>query len=283
MTGARRRVADGMAHVVLACGVILAAAPVYLAFAASTLDTQTLARHGVGFWPAPPGAPTFGRAFEATSHGMGAPWAVLMINALVSACLIAGGKVALAFTSAFAIAYFRFPFRRAAAAFLFATLLLPIELRMAPTLRLAADLSLIDTAAGLAFPLCASAAGMVFLRRAFDAAPALVDAARLDGAGPARFARDILWPSARADAAALFAVMVVYGWNQYLWPLLATTQESRRTIVLGMKTALAPGIGDGAIDWPVAMAAALLALAAPVAVALVWRRAFIKGVVGAKI
>jgi len=196
----------------------------------------------------------------------------------VMALAIAIGKIVISMLSAFAIVYFRFPLRKTVFWMIFLTLMLPVEVRIFPTYKVVAELGLIDTYAGLTLPLIASATATFLFRQFFLTVPdELAEAARIDGAGPMRFFFDILLPLSRTSIAALFVIMFIYGWNQYLWPLLVTTREDMYTVVIGIKRMVAGG--DTLVEWQLVLATAMLALLPPAAVVLVMQRWFVKGLV----
>jgi sn-glycerol 3-phosphate transport system permease protein len=191
---------------------------------------------------------------------------------------VAIGKIAISILSAFAIVYFRFPLRRTCFWMIFITLMLPVEVRIFPTYKVVSDLGLIDTYPGLILPLIASATATFLFRQFFMTIPdELAEAARIDGAGPMRFFVDVVLPLSRTSIAALFVIMFVYGWNQYLWPLLVTTREDMYTVVIGIKRMVAGG--DQATEWQLVMATAMLALLPPVAVVVLMQRLFVRGLV----
>ena len=202
----------------------------------------------------------------------------MMWNSLVMALVIAIGKISISIISAFAIVYFRFPLRKTFFWMIFVTLMLPVEVRIFPTYKVAADLGLINTYAGLTLPLIASATATFLFRQFFMTIPnELAEAARIDGAGPMRFFRDVVLPLSRTNIAALFVIMFIYGWNQYLWPLLVTTEESMYTTVIGIKRMITGG--DAATEWNLVMATAILAMLPPVLVVIVMQKWFVKGLV----
>src|SRR5207237_1655979 len=172
----------------------------------------------------------------------------------VSALVIAVGKITISLLSAFAIVYFRFPLRTFFFWMIFVTLMLPVEVRILPTYAVVSDLGMLNTYAGLTVPLIASATATFLFRQFFMTVPdELVEAARMDGAGPMRFFWDVLLPLSKTSIAALFVIQFIYGWNQYLWPLLVTTSESMYPIVLGIKRAI---FGEVYVEWNVVMATA---------------------------
>jgi sn-glycerol 3-phosphate transport system permease protein len=218
----------------------------------------------------------FGGKTEAgASIGAAAP---MMGISLASALIIAIGKIAISLLSAFAIVYFRFPFKKIVFWMIFVTLMLPVEVRILPTYKVLADLNMLNTYAGLTVPLIASATATFLFRQFFLSVPdELVEAARMDGAGPMRFFKDILVPLSQTSIAALFVIQFIYGWNQYLWPLLATTSEDMYPVVIGIKRMIASG--DAAVDWNLVMATAILALVPPAIVVVLMQRWFVKGLV----
>jgi sn-glycerol 3-phosphate transport system permease protein len=214
-----------------------------------------------------------------TSYGSKvAPVAPMLWVSFVSAMVIAIGKIAISLLSAFAFVYFRFPGRGLCFWMVFITLMLPVEVRILPTYQVISDLSMLNSYAGLTVPLIASATATFLFRQFFLTIPdELVEAARIDGAGPIRFFKDVLVPLSMTSVAALFVIQFIYGWNQYLWPLLVTTDESMYPIVMGIKRMFAGG--DAANEWNVIMATAILAMIPPALVVLLMQRWFIKGLV----
>jgi sn-glycerol 3-phosphate transport system permease protein len=213
-----------------------------------------------------------------TTRASGAPVGRMLLNSFVMAMVIACGKIAISIISAFAIVYFRFPLRRTFFWMIFITLMLPVEVRIIPTFQVVSNLGMLDSYAGLTIPLIASATATFLFRQFFLTVPEeLAEAARIDGAGPLRFFKDVVLPLSRTNIAALFVILFIYGWNQYLWPLLITTQESMYTTVIGIKRMI-PG-GDAAAEWQLIMATAILAMLPPAAVVLLMQRWFVKGLV----
>ena len=210
--------------------------------------------------------------------GSKAPVGRMMTVSLVMALVIALGKIAISLLSAFAIVYFRFPFRMLYFWAIFVTLMLPVEVRIMPTYKVVADLGMLNTFAGLTVPLIASATATFLFRQFFMTIPdELMEAARIDGASALRFFWDVVLPLSKTNIAALFVILFIYGWNQYLWPLLVTTREDMYTTVIGIKRMI-PG-GDASVDWNLVMATAMLALAPPALVVLLMQRWFVKGLV----
>jgi sn-glycerol 3-phosphate transport system permease protein len=275
----RRPLLDFTRHAVLIAGVALVMFPVYIALVASTLSLDQIMTVPMQLWPGSHGAENYAAVIaHGSERGSSAPVGRMMLNSFVVALVIACGKIAISIISAFAIVYFRFPFRRTLFWMIFLTLMLPVEVRILPTYKVVADLGLIDSFTGLTLPLIASATATFLFRQFFLTIPdELAEAARIDGAGPLRFFRDVVVPLSRTNIAALFVIMFIYGWNQYLWPLLITTQENMYTIVIGIKRMI-PG-GDAAAEWHLIMATAILAMLPPAAVVLLMQKWFVKGLV----
>ncbi|HEY7905081.1 MAG TPA: sn-glycerol-3-phosphate ABC transporter permease UgpE [Casimicrobiaceae bacterium] len=274
-----RPLSSVVSHSVLILGVAVVALPIYVAFVASTLSFDQVTTVPM---PMLPGTQLIHNYSEVIAHGstLGskAPVGRMLWNSLVMAMCVAVGKITISLLSAFAIVYFRFPLRRTIFWMIFLTLMLPVEVRIFPTYKVVADLGLIDTYAGLTLPLIASATATFLFRQFFMTIPdELAEAARIDGAGPMRFFVDVVLPLSRTSIAALFVIMFVYGWNQYLWPLLVTTREDMYTVVIGIKRMIAGG--DQATEWQLVMATAMLALLPPVAVVVLMQRLFVRGLV----
>jgi sn-glycerol 3-phosphate transport system permease protein len=266
-------------HVVLLAGVCTVMFPIYVAFVASTLSLDQVLAVPMQLWPADRLIENYSAVLaHGSERGSSAPVGRMMFNSLVMALAIAIGKISISIISAFAIVYFRFPLRKTFFWMIFVTLMLPVEVRIFPTYKVASDLGLIDTYAGLTLPLIASATATFLFRQFFMTIPGeLAEAARIDGAGPLRFFWDIVLPLSRTNIAALFVIMFIYGWNQYLWPLLVTTQESMYTTVIGIKRMITGG--DAATEWNLVMATAMLAMLPPVLVVILMQRWFVKGLV----
>jgi sn-glycerol 3-phosphate transport system permease protein len=200
----------------------------------------------------------------------------MLVNSIIVALAITVGKIAVSILSAFAIVYFRFPFRMLAFWLIFATLMLPVEVRILPTYEIVANLGLLNSYTGLSLPLIASATATFLFRQVFMTVPdELMEAARVDGAGPMRFLWSILIPMSRTNIAALFVVTFVYGWNQYLWPLLITKDTSYYTVIMGIQRMARAS--DFEPQWHLVMATVILALLPPLIVVGVMQRQFVKG------
>jgi sn-glycerol 3-phosphate transport system permease protein len=268
-----------LAHLVLILGVLIVAFPVWIAIVASTHPQEAFQTGLIPVWPGTEAWTNYSFMLGDGLSNMGAPpLGGMLWNSLVMALVIATGKIVISITSAFAIVYFRFPFRMLAFWAIFVTLMLPVEVRILPTFKVVADLGMLNSYAGLTIPLIASATATFLFRQVFLTIPdELMEAARIDGAGPMRFFRDILIPLSRTNIAALFVILFIYGWNQYLWPLLITTDEGYYTIVAGIKR-MAEAV-DAIPVWNYVMAAAVLAMLPPVAVVILMQRVFVKGLI----
>ena len=264
-----------LTHAGLIFGVAIIAFPIYLAFVASTVEQNDIIQPPM---PLLPGGYFVENYTKALLSGINAPvWRMLM-NSMIMAMGIALGKIAISLLSAFAVVYFRFPGRQAFFWLIFLTLMLPVEVRIVPTYEVVAGFGMLNSYSGLILPLIASATATFLFRQFFLTVPdELAEAARVDGARPMRFFIDILLPMSRTNIAALFVILFIYGWNQYLWPLLITTDPEMNTIVMGIKQMFPSG--DDWADWPVIMATAILAMLPPVAVVVFMQNLFIKGLV----
>jgi sn-glycerol 3-phosphate transport system permease protein len=264
-----------LTHAGLILGVLVIFFPIWLAFVASTVAQPEIVKPPM---PLLPGDQFYENYSRALVSGVNAPVWRMLVNSLVMALGITIGKIVISLLSAFAIVYFRFPFRRAIFWLIFLTLMLPVEVRIVPTYEVAARFGLLNSYAGLIFPLIASATATFLFRQFFMTVPdELAEAARVDGARPMRFFLDILLPMSRTNIAALFVILFIYGWNQYLWPLLITTDPEMNTIVMGIKQMFPSG--DDIADWPVIMATSILAMLPPVAVVIFMQKLFIRGLV----
>jgi sn-glycerol 3-phosphate transport system permease protein len=280
MTGSRNA---WLPHLVLILGVIVFAFPIYIAVIGSTHTAPTIARGQMPLTPGVQGVENYTAALQ-TGQGTrvrATPALVMMRNSLIMALVIVVGKITISLLSAYAVVFFQFPGRMTFFWMIFITLMLPVEVRIIPTYAVVANLGMIDTFPGLTIPLIASATATLLFRQFFMTVPdELVDAAQIDGAGPMRFFWNVLVPLSRNNIAALFVILFIYGWNQYLWPLLITTSRGRETIVIGIVKMI--GTGDAQTDWNLIMATAVLALLPPVMVVILMQRWFVKGLVDAE-
>jgi sn-glycerol 3-phosphate transport system permease protein len=265
----RPRFIDLFPHFILCLGVLILAFPVYICFVGSTHPQDVISNGQMPLWPGGLFVETYWKTlFVGTSGSTRQPvWKI-----------IASGKIAISIISAYAVVYFKFPFRMAAFWLIFMTLMLPVEVRIFPTFKIVSDLGLLDSYAGLTVPLIASATATLFFRQFFMTIPdELVEASKLDGAGPIQFFRDTVLPLSRTNIAALFVILFIYGWNQYLWPLLITTREDMQTIVIGIKKMIVTS--DALTEWNVVLATAMLTMLPPVLVVVLMQRWFVKGLV----
>ncbi len=268
-----------LAHFWMILGVIVVAFPIYYVLIASTHSTQTILRPPL---PLLPGAEAVSNYREAFTGGVGriggvSLW-VLLGNTTIIALGIAIGKIVISMASAYAIVFFKFPFRMACFWLIFITLMLPVEVRIQPTYKVMVDLGLIDTYAGLILPLIASATATLLFRQFFMTIPdELLEAARVDGAGPWRFFKDILWPLSLTNVAAIFVIQFIYGWTQYLWPLLVTNSNSMNTIVIALRKMIS--FADADTPWNLVMVTSVLAILPPILVVVLMQRWFVKGLV----
>jgi sn-glycerol 3-phosphate transport system permease protein len=277
----RRPIATLLSHLVLVLGVLIVAFPVYLTLVASTQSAPEIVQsHPLSLIPGNHALETYRVALFGGTNSMGSTItgaAPMMLTSLISALVISLGKIAISLLSAFAIVYFRFPFRGLVFWMIFITLMLPVEVRIGPTYDVVSNLGMLNTYAGLTVPLIASATATFLFRQFFLTVPdELVEAARMDGAGPMRFFKDVLLPLSSTSIAALFVIQFIYGWNQYLWPLPVTTDESMYPVVMGIKRLIA---GEAYTEWNVVMATAMLAMLPPALVVIVMQKWFVKGLV----
>jgi len=266
-------------HTVLILGIIVVAFPLYVTFVASTLTLDQILTVPMPLIPGDQLIQNYSQVLTAGSQkGSSAPVGTMLINSFVMAMGVALGKIAISIISAFAIVYFRFPMRNLFFWMIFVTLMLPIEVRIIPTFKVAADLHLLDSYAGLILPIIASATATFLFRQFFLTIPdELTEAARIDGAGPLRFFWDVVLPLSKTSMAALFVILFILGWNEYLWPLLITSQESMYTVVIGIKRMIAGG--DATTEWNLVMATAMLALMPPALVVVLMQKWFVRGLV----
>ncbi|MBE7417985.1 MAG: sn-glycerol-3-phosphate ABC transporter permease UgpE [Ideonella sp.] len=268
-----------LSHAVMWLGLLVVTFPLYLAFVAASHTPAEIIAVPMPLLPGGHLVESFKAAlFGSDGPGSTAPVARMMWVSLVTALVITFGKIAISLLSAFAIVYFRFPLRNFFFWAIFITLMLPVEVRIMPTYKVVADLGLLNSFTGLTVPLIASATATFLYRQFFLTVPdELVEAARIDGAGPLRFFKDVLIPLSATSTAALFVIQFIYGWNQYLWPLLATTSEDMYPVVIGIKRMITGG--DAANEWNVVMATAILAMVPPALVVVLMQKWFVKGLV----
>jgi len=275
----RRPFLDLLSHAVLIGGAVLIAFPIYVTFVASTLSFEQIMTVPMRLLPGDQFLENYSQVlFAGTTTGSRAAVWDMLINSTIMALGVPFGKITISVLSSFAIVYFRFPLRNFFFWMIFVTLMLPVEVRIIPTFKVMADLGLLNTYAGLTLPLIASATATFLFRQFFMTIPdELAEAARMDGAGPMRFFWDVVIPLSKTTMAALFVIQFIYGWNQYLWPLLITTDESMYTTVIGIKRMITGG--DALTEWHLVMATAILALLPPALVVVLMQKWFVKGLV----
>jgi len=275
-----RPILDFITHIVLIVGIVIIAFPIWVMFVGATHEGVRMVQVPL---PLLPGDQFFinlkttllGSGLEGTKT---APVWLMLLNSLAMALSISIGKIIISLLSAFAIVYFRFPFRMACFWMIFITLMLPVEVRILPTFEVVANLGLLNSYAGLSIPLIASATATFMFRQVFMTIPdELLESARLDGAGPMKFFKDFLVPLSRTNIAALFVILFIYGWNQYLWPLLITTDRSMYTIVMSIKRMIQAA--EQTPDWHIIMMTSLLAMLPPILVVMTMQKLFIKGLI----
>ncbi|MBM7037107.1 sn-glycerol-3-phosphate ABC transporter permease UgpE [Vibrio ulleungensis] len=268
-------------HLILIAGVLFMITPIWLIFASSTHDPNTIISDGLQ-WTI--GDNLIGIYHEAWTNSLGFSGAVtaktMMINSMIMGLGFAIGKIVIAITAAYALVYFRLPYATLWFWLIFVTLLLPLEVRIIPSYEVVAKLGMLNSYSGLVFPLIASATATFFFRQFFRTVPdELLEAAQLDNAGPFRFLIDILMPLSRTMMAAIFIIMFVDGWNQYLWPIMMTTDESYNTIVMGIKQILSNISETSLPRYDYAFAMVILAMLPPILVVIIFQRWFVKGLV----
>ena len=275
----RRPFLDFLTHVVLILGVIIVAFPVYVVFVASSLTAEDVLQAPMTLIPVPHLIENYRTVLTQGMGNSATPVGTMLMNSLIMALGISLGKIAISIISAFAIVYFKFPLRKTFFWLIFVTLMLPVEVRILPTYKVVSDLGMLNSYAGMTIPIIASATATFLFRQFFLTIPdELAEAARIDGAGPLKFFWDVVLPLSRTSIAALFVIQFIYGWNQYLWPLLITTEKSMTPIVLGV-TQMISRSGDSATDWNLLMAVVMLAMLPPAAIVIGMQRWFVKGLV----
>jgi len=268
-----------VAHFILIVGIVLVAFPIYYTFIASTYPTQAILSPPLPLLPGDQFLQNYSDALFGGARSIGSvSMGRILLNTTIVALAIAVGKITISLLSAYAIVFFRFPLRMVFFWMIFVTLMLPVEVRIVPTYQVIVDLGLIDTYAGLTIPLMASATATFLFRQFFLTVPdELVEAARIDGAGPLRFLRDILLPLSKTNIAALFVITFIYGWTQYLWPLLITNDNSMNTIIIALRKMIS--FTDADTQWNLVMATTILAILPPVVVVVAMQRWFVKGLI----
>lgn len=266
------------AHIMIILAVLLVCFPIYLAIIASTQSATEVVNVPISLLPGDQMIENYKIALFGKDETVAYSAARMLWVSLVMTLIIAVGKIAISLTSAFAIVYFRFPCRMLIFWIIFITLMLPVEVRIIPTFDVVANLHMLNSYAGLTIPLIASATATFLFRQFFSTVPdELLEAARVDGAGAMRFFKDVLLPLSIPTVAALFVIQFIYGWNQYLWPLLMTTREEMFPISVGLRQMM--GSGDSLVDWNIVMATVVLMLIPPMIVILAMQRWLVKGLI----
>ncbi|ELY1864278.1 sn-glycerol-3-phosphate ABC transporter permease UgpE [Serratia marcescens] len=273
-----RRGLDIFSHVMLIIGVLVVLFPLYVAFVAATLDDKQVFQVPMTLVPGGHLWENIRNIWQGGVGNLKVPFSLLLLNSVIMALAITFGKIVVSVLSAYAIVYFRFPLRSLFFWLIFLTLMLPVEVRIFPTVEVISNLNLLDSYTGLTLPLMASATATFLLRQFFMTLPdELLEAARIDGAGPMRFFWDIVLPLSKTNLAALFVITFIYGWNQYLWPILITSDASMGTAVAGIKSMISTS--GAPTQWNQVMAAMILTLLPPLAVVLLMQRWFVRGLV----
>ncbi|AKJ67037.1 glycerol-3-phosphate transporter membrane protein [Pandoraea thiooxydans] len=273
-----RKGLDLFCHAMLIAGVLMVVFPLYVAFVAATMNETQIFNVPLSLIPSTHLLHNIATVWRQGAGDAATPFGMMLGNSLIMALAITFGKISVSILSAYAIVYFRFPLRNLFFWLIFITLMLPVEVRIFPTVQVISDLHMINTYAGLTVPLIASATATFLFRQFFMTLPdELIEAARIDGAGPMRFFFDVVLPLSKTNIAALFVITFIYGWNQYLWPILVTNAPNMTTAVIGIKSMI--GGGDTATQWQLVMSATLLAMLPPLLVVIVMQRWFVKGLV----
>lgn len=267
-----------ISHLFILLGVLAVCFPIYLAFVASTQTASEVIQVPLSLMPGSQLVENYSQALMGNTGKKGASVANMLWISLVMTLIIAVGKIAISLISAFAIVYFRFPCRMLLFWLIFITLMLPVEVRIIPTFDVVANLHMLNSFAGLTIPLIASATATFLFRQFFSTIPdELLEASRVDGASAMRFFKDILLPLSVPTIAALFVIQFIYGWNQYLWPLLMTTRENMFPISVGLRQMM--GSGDSLVEWNVVMATVILMLIPPIIIILAMQKWLVKGLI----
>lgn len=289
----RTPVLDLACHAILVLGAAIVCLPIYFVFVTGSQSQQEIMQVPLSWLPGDQFLTNMQTVLSSAKFGR------LLLNSFIVACGITLGKLAVSLIAAFAVTYFRFPFRLTAFWLIFMSLMLPIEVRIVPTYESAAnvalplnllggwlgwqalvdlDWNLVNSYSGLILPLIASATATFLFRQFFLTVPdELCEAARIDGATPWQFFRLILLPLSRSNTVALAIILFLMGWNQYLWPLLLTTDPDMATAVIGLKKLMPQS--DSLPTWHVLMNAAFLTMLPPAIVILLLQRWFVKGLV----
>lgn len=263
-------------HVFLWMSIVVIVFPIWLVFVASTRTTPEIMSAPMPLLPGSHLLENYRRAILEGTQNLGASAFVMMKNSLVMALGISIGKIVVSLLAAFAIVFFDFRLRSFCFWSIFVTLMLPVEVRIMPTYKVISDLGLLNSYAGLILPMIVSATAVFLFRQFFLSVPReIAEAAQIDGAHPMQFFARILAPMTRTPIAAMFVIQFIYGWNQYLWPLLITTKQEYYTLLIGINRMLSGA--DVQIEWQIVMATTLLAMVPPAAVVIVMQKQFVSG------
>lgn len=259
-------------HLLLILSVCLIGFPLYYGFVISTQSMEESIQKPQKLLPSGYLLENYKKVWNRIQMGQ------LLLNSSIVALVVSLGKIAISILSAFAIVYFNFRGKQIAFWMIFVTLMLPVPVRIISTYQVVSYLGWVDTYAGLTIPLIASATATFLFRQFYLTIPdELVDAAKIDGSGPLRFLWSILLPNSGANMAALFVVMFIYGWNQYLWPLMITNSDKMKVVVVGIASTVP--VGTQLPEWNLVMAAAMMALIPPVLVVILMQRWFVHGLI----
>ncbi len=259
-------------HLLLIVSVCVIGFPLYYCFVLSTQSIDEVVQKPQKMLPSTHLVENYTKVWNRIHMGR------LLVNSAIVAVAVSLGKIVISILSAFAIVYFNFRGKQIAFWMIFVTLMLPVPVRIISTYQVVTTLGWVDTYAGLTIPLIASATATFLFRQFYMTIPdELVDAAKIDGSGPLRFLWSILLPNSGANIAALFVVMFIYGWNQYLWPLMVTNSESMKVVVVGIASTIPTG--TQLPEWNLVMATAIMAILPPVLIVLLMQRWFVHGLI----
>jgi sn-glycerol 3-phosphate transport system permease protein len=265
-----------MPHVFLWLAIIVIIFPIWLVFDASTHTNAEVLSAPMPLLPGSHALENYRRALTEGNRAIGASALVMIKNSLIMALGISVGKIVISLLAAFAIVFFDFKLRKICFWAIFITLMLPVEVRIMPTYKVISDLHLLNTYAGLILPMVVSATAVFLFRQFFMSLPReIAEASQIDGASPMAFFTEILIPMTRTPIAAMFVIQFIYGWNQYLWPLLITTKESFYTLFIGINKLISGT--DTNIEWQIGLATVMLAMLPPIIVVIIMQKQFVAG------
>jgi sn-glycerol 3-phosphate transport system permease protein len=263
-------------HLFLILAILIIVFPIYFVLVASTHSLQDILKAPMSLLPGKEFGRNYHRALFESTKNLGASAFTMMGNSLIMALGISLGKIAVSLLAAFAIVFFDFRLRKLCFWSIFITLMLPVEVRIMPTYKVISDLHMLNSYAGLILPMVVSATAVFLFRQFYLSVPReIAEASQIDGASPMAFFGKILIPMTRTPIAAMFVIQFIYGWNQYLWPLLITTKEKYYTLLIGINRMLVGG--DSVVEWQIVMATTLLAMLPPVIVVILMQRQFVAG------